>query len=141
VECALCARVKNASLGNYPFLIHEFEHSFLMLGEYQFYKGFCQLVTKSHHVEMADIASPEREKIFQELMIASKAIQNTFRPKKMNLLSLGNVSEHLHWHLYPRYQEDPAFKNPPWIQMHHFDGVRVGSAERDELIAKLKKEF
>lgn len=90
---------------------------------------------------MADIPSPEREEIFQEMMRTSKAIQKVFSPKKMNLCSLGNVAEHLHWHFFPRYADDPEFKNPPWLQMHLFDEASLGQEERDKLVEILKTAF
>lgn len=141
MSCALCERIKKTTAGEYPFLVHEFEHSYLMLGEHQFYHGYCVLVSKAHHKEMADIPSPEREKLFQEMMISSKVIQGLFQPKKMNMCSLGNVVEHLHWHFFPRYADDPLFTNPPWLQMHLFDSAKVTPEERAKLIDCLKAEF
>jgi len=138
MTCSLCERIENIKKGDYPYLIQEFENSYLMLGEHQFYNGYCVLVSKHHHVEMADISSPEREEIFQELMLSSKLIQTCFKPKKMNLCSLGNVVSHLHWHLFPRYEDDPHFKNPPWLQMHLFDSAKITSKNRDEVIKKIK---
>lgn len=138
MNCPLCERVEIIKKGKYPYLIHEFENSYLLLGEHQFYRGYCVLVSKSHHKEMADISSPEREEIFQEMMTSSKVLQNVFSPKKMNLSSLGNVVEHLHWHFFPRYKEDKDFLNPPWLQMHLFESAKVKAQERDELIKEIK---
>lgn len=141
MSCSLCERVKKIQEGEYPFLIHEFENSYLMLGEHQYYRGYCVLVTKSHHKEMSDIPSPEREKIFQDMMTSSRVIQNHFGPKKMNMCSLGNVVEHLHWHFFPRYADDPHFTNPPWLQMHLFNTAHITPDERDKLIDSMKMEF
>jgi diadenosine tetraphosphate (Ap4A) HIT family hydrolase len=138
MNCSLCERVKEASKGDYPFLVKEYDHSYLMLGEHQFYRGYCVLISKSHHREMADIPSPERESIFQEMMATSKALQQVFQPKKMNLCSLGNVAEHLHWHFFPRYGDDPDFTNPPWLQMHQFEQAKITSEARDELVALIQ---
>lgn len=141
MECLLCERVNKTSAGQYSYLIHEFKHSYLMLGEHQYYKGYCVLVAKNHHKEMADIASPEREILFEEMMKASKAIQKVFKPKKMNLCSLGNVVEHLHWHFFPRYNDDVNFTNPPWLQMKDFESARVTPEDCVEVIEMLKKEI
>lgn len=141
MNCSLCERISKASNDQYPFLIHEFKNSFLMLGEHQFYAGYCVLVTKEHHKEMADIPSPQREEVFHEMMKSSKAIQNVFSPKKMNLCSLGNVVEHLHWHFFPRYETDSNFKNPPWLQMHLFDAAKVSPEKRNELINLIQNEI
>jgi diadenosine tetraphosphate (Ap4A) HIT family hydrolase len=140
MNCPLCERLEQAKLGIYPFLIHEFPHSYFMLGEHQYYSGYCVLVSKHHHREMADIPSPEREEIFQEMMKASHLVQKVFSPKKMNLCSLGNVVEHLHWHFFPRYEDDTNFKNPPWLQMHLFEDAKPSVSERDLLIEKLRSE-
>lgn len=141
MDCALCSRVELIKRGEYPFLIHEFENSYLMLGEHQYYQGYCVLLSKSHHVEMSDIPSPIREKLFTEMMISSDLIKRVFAPKKMNLCSLGNVVEHLHWHFFPRYAEDQNFKNPPWLQMHLFDSAKTTPEMRDVLIKKLQLEI
>lgn len=141
MNCALCERVKSILAGSYPYLIHEFPHSYLLLGEHQFYRGYCVLVSKSHHREMADIPSPEREEIFQEMMTTSSVIQKVFKPKKMNLSSLGNVVEHLHWHFFPRYEDDINFKNPPWLQMDQFENAEISAEERDKIIETLQLEI
>lgn len=141
MSCPLCDRVKNTESGTYPSLIHEFKNSYLYLGEHQFYRGYCVLVTKKHYREMTDVPAPEREELFQEMMKSHEVIQKIFQPKKMNMCSLGNVVDHVHWHFFPRYADDAQFKNPPWLQMHLFDTARVTPSERDELIEKLKQEI
>jgi diadenosine tetraphosphate (Ap4A) HIT family hydrolase len=135
MSCPLCERVLKTQNNQYQYLIKEFRHSYLYLGEHQYYRGYCVLVSKEHHREMADISSPQRELIFQELMESSQIIQAVMKPKKMNLCSLGNVVDHLHWHLFPRYEDDPNFLNPPWLQMHLFETARVNQEERDRLIS------
>lgn len=141
MNCALCERTTNTKLGTYPFLIHEFKNSYLFLGEHQFYRGYCVLVTKDHFKEMTDLPDGPREEVFAEMMTASKLIEKTFSPTKMNMCSLGNVVPHVHWHFFPRYSEDPNFTNPPWLQMHLFDGARIGPHERDELIEMLRSNL
>ncbi|MFA5583379.1 MAG: HIT family protein [Bacteriovoracaceae bacterium] len=139
--CPLCERVNLTGNGQYPYLIKEFDHSYLYLGEHQFYEGYCVLVTKEHYREMSDISSPVREEIFSEMMKVSDAILKTFNPKKMNMASYGNVVEHLHWHFFPRYADDPQFTNPPWLQMHLFDSKKVSPQLRDKLISEIRKNL
>ena len=141
MSCPLCERINFTKNNAYPFVIHEFKHSYLMLGEHQFYKGYCVLVMKDHYREMTDIPSPIREEFFQEMMTSSSVIEKVFSPKKMNMCSLGNVVDHMHWHFFPRYADDPDFKNPPWLQMQNFDSAKVTPDMRSELIAKIKNAF
>lgn len=141
MSCLLCDRVELTKNDEYSYLVHEFKYSYLMLGEHQYYKGYCVLVAKEHYREMTDIPSPIREEFFQEMMKAHSAIEAVFSPKKMNMCSLGNVVDHIHWHFFPRYEDDPHFKNPPWLQMQHFDSAKVTPEVRAELIKMLKQNL
>ncbi len=139
MNCPLCRRVEHTNKQNYPYLIHEFEHSYLYLGEHQFYRGYCVLVSKKHYREMTDLPSNIQDEFFHEMMKAHAAIEKVFRPKKMNLESLGNVVDHLHWHFFPRYEDDVDFKKPPFLQMDQFDSAKVAPVERDKLIEMIQK--
>jgi diadenosine tetraphosphate (Ap4A) HIT family hydrolase len=138
MSCPLCERNQNKT---YPNLIHEFQNSYLYLGEHQYYQGYCVLVSKVHYREMTDMPEPSRSELFQEMMSAHAAIVKTFNPKKMNMCSLGNVVDHIHWHFFPRYSDDANFKNPPWLQMDKFDSAKVSPTERDEVIKKIQKNL
>lgn len=137
MNCPLCERVEKTKKSEYPFLIHEYKNSYLYLGEHQFYKGYSVLVSKYHYREMTDMPENIRNELFLEMMDAHKAIQKSFSFKKMNMCSLGNVVDHIHWHFFPRYEEDPNFKNPPWLQMHQFDSVKPNEQERNSLIKEI----
>lgn len=141
MSCALCERVGKTKLNEYPYLVHEFKNSYLYLGEHQYYKGYCVLVTKGHYREMTDVPEEIRNELFQEMMKAHAVIQKVFQPKKMNMCSLGNVVDHVHWHFFPRYADDVNFKNPPWLQMHEFDNARIAPTERAKLIELIQKQF
>lgn len=140
MNCPLCERVSKIQDNDYPFLVQEFQESYLLLGEHQFYKGYCVLVTKDHYREMTDLPKEKRQTLFDEMMLAHEAIQNVFQPKKMNLESLGNVVDHVHWHFFPRYESDPQFKNPVWLQMDHFAGAKPTQDEAREVMRMLKTE-
>lgn len=141
MSCPLCERVLLAKEGKYPYLIHEFEHSYLMLGEHQYFKGYCVLVSKGHYKEMTDMPPVIQAGMFQEMMKVSAILQQEFKPAKMNTCSLGNVVPHVHWHFFPRYSDDPQFKDPPWLRMHLFDTARISTSEARELIEILKPKF
>ena len=141
MNCPLCDRVTKTKDQNYPYLIHEFKNSYLMLGEHQFYQGYSVLVSKDHYREMTDIPEPKRSEIFQEMMLASKAIELAFSPKKMNMCSLGNVVDHVHWHFFPRYENDPQFFDPPWLRMKEFENAKVSPEDAKINIQKIKTQL
>ncbi|MES2527902.1 MAG: HIT family protein [Bdellovibrionota bacterium] len=141
MNCSLCDRVKITQDKKYPYLIHEFTHSYLMLGEHQFFRGYCVLVSKNHFKEMTDMPEKIQLEMFQEMMKVSSVLQKHFQPAKMNMCSLGNVVPHVHWHFFPRYSDDPQFKDPPWLRMEQFESARVTPSAARELIETLKRFF
>jgi diadenosine tetraphosphate (Ap4A) HIT family hydrolase len=42
------------------------------------------------------------------------ALRELLQPQKINLASLGNLTPHLHWHVIPRFVDDPHFPLPIW---------------------------
>lgn len=55
-----------------------------------------------------------RKKYLFEMTIVSEAVQNAFKAVKMNSESLGNSCSHVHWHIIPRYNNDPLPEKAIW---------------------------
>jgi len=134
MSCSLCERVHKIKRKEYPYLIQEFEHSYWILGEHQYFEGYSLILAKVHYREMHDMPASVATAIYQDLTLASRVIQEIFQPKKMNLCSLGNVVDHVHWHLFPRYEADPHFFKPPWLQMDHFSDKNINPIEAEKII-------
>ena len=49
-----------------------------------------------------------------DLRHAATAIHSALNPDHMNYECLGNSSPHLHWHVVPRYIDDPRWGQPIW---------------------------
>lgn len=141
MTCPLCERNLACANKTYPYLIHEFKHSYFVLGEHQFYKGYCLLISKEHHKEMTDLSAPTQIEFFQEMMQVSRIIQEQFAPDKLNTCSLGNIVPHIHWHFFPRYHSDSLFKNPPWLQMHLFDSAKISPEQAAHEIKIIKEKM
>lgn len=119
-DCPLCQKVLLCQQKKFPLLIHEFNHSYLILGDHQFYKGYSQIIFKEHQRELHDLPTSIRKELFEELMQAGRAVANAFNPLKMNYASYGNIVEHIHWHIFPRYEDDPRKKDDPFSNSHEF---------------------
>ncbi len=78
------------------------------------YPGFCRVVLERHVKEMTDLAPAERTRLMNAVFATEAALRELLRPDKVNLASLGNVTQHLHWHVIPRYEDDAHFPNPIW---------------------------
>jgi diadenosine tetraphosphate (Ap4A) HIT family hydrolase len=78
--------------------------------------GFCRVIWDKHTREMTDLAEIERQHMLRVVCAVEKVLRDLLIPDKINLASLGNVTTYVHWHVIPRYQDDPHFPNPVWGQ-------------------------
>lgn len=78
------------------------------------YPGFCRVIVNAHVKEMTDLPPAERSRLMQTVCKVEDVLRTVMRPDKINLASLGNVVPHLHWHVIPRFADDPHFPNPVW---------------------------
>ena len=75
--------------------------------------GYCVVVWRHGHVaEPGDLAPVQASRYWAEVLEAGRAVQARFTPVKLNYLTLGNTVPHLHTHVLPRYQDDPAPGGP-----------------------------
>lgn len=78
------------------------------------YPGFCRVIWNDHVREMTDLDSADRTYFMQIIFAVEQALREVLRPEKINLASLGNQVAHLHWHVIPRFRDDPHFPQPVW---------------------------
>jgi diadenosine tetraphosphate (Ap4A) HIT family hydrolase len=78
------------------------------------YPGYCRVVWQRHVAEMSDLDPGERSQLMRVVFEVEAALRDWLRPDKVNLASLGNLVPHLHWHVIPRFRDDPHFPNPIW---------------------------
>lgn len=78
------------------------------------YPGFLRVILVAHIKEMSDLVPADRERLLQAVLASEAALREVVAPDKINLASLGNLVPHLHWHVIPRFADDPHFPNPVW---------------------------
>lgn len=78
------------------------------------YPGFCRVIWNTHVREMSDLAAADREHCMNVVFAVERALRQTLAPAKINLASLGNMVAHVHWHVIPRFGDDPHFPQPIW---------------------------
>lgn len=76
--------------------------------------GFCRVILNRHVAEMTDLLPAERSRLMMTVMKVEQVLRDLLQPDKINLAALGNVVPHLHWHVIPRFVDDPHFPNPIW---------------------------
>ena len=78
------------------------------------YPGFCRVIWNAHVKEMTDLGEGERARLLRVVFEVEAVLREQLRPEKINLASLGNLTPHLHWHVIPRFRDDPHFPDPVW---------------------------
>lgn len=78
------------------------------------YPGFCRVILNTHVAEMTDLDEGRAARLIAATLGVERALRAVMRPDKVNLASLGNQVAHLHWHVIPRYLDDPHFPSPVW---------------------------
>ncbi|MFP5382156.1 MAG: HIT family protein [Gammaproteobacteria bacterium] len=86
----------------------------LVLADEPDHPGFLRVIANAHVKEMTDLAPAERDALMRVVWAAEAALREVMAPDKVNLASLGNVVPHLHWHVIPRFVDDPHFPNAVW---------------------------
>jgi diadenosine tetraphosphate (Ap4A) HIT family hydrolase len=65
-------------------------------------------------IEIVDLDPDQQATLIREIDRASRALQTTMKPHKLNVAALGNVVPQLHVHIIARYLEDIAWPRPVW---------------------------
>jgi diadenosine tetraphosphate (Ap4A) HIT family hydrolase len=76
--------------------------------------GFVRVIVNGHAKEVTDLDRRAREELWHTVLAVEEVQREIFRPLKMNLASLGNAVPHVHWHLVPRFADDPFYPQPIW---------------------------
>jgi diadenosine tetraphosphate (Ap4A) HIT family hydrolase len=108
-----------------------------VLGSDQFYPGYTLVIARRHATELYHLPDDESTAYFQDMLRVARAIDRAFSPRKMNYELLGNTVAHLHWHLFPRYADDPTPNRPTWEHVH--PPKTLDDAESARTIAAIRR--
>ena len=78
------------------------------------YPGFCRVIWQAHVKEMTDLSDDDRDHLMEVVFAVEAVLREQLDPLKINVASLGNAVPHLHWHVIPRFADDPHFPQPIW---------------------------
>ncbi len=147
-DCVFCRRLTELEVRPSDDLVWRFPHSVALLGPWQYYHGYCLLVSRRHASELSQLAPAKRGAFLEEMSLLAQAIEQCFAPRKLNYELLGNQVPHLHWHLFPRYEHDPDKLKPVWLALERADQdeserrrLQTGSLPKSETLALLQRQL
>jgi len=112
--CALCPPRNPAAEDRYE--IASLSISTLYLYGDQRFRGYSVLASDARHaVAFTELSKSEYTRYMDDLRTSVQAITLALEPDHMNVEQMGNALPHLHWHIVPRYKDDPWWGNPIWI--------------------------
>lgn len=82
------------------------------------YPGYVRVICNRHAAELTDLSEPEQADMMRLLIQIERLMRKMLSPDKINLASLGNQVPHLHWHVIPRWTNDPCFPGSIWSPSH-----------------------
>ena len=136
--CALITRIRSETLDDF---VAELPSSYLILGDAQFYRGYCVMLAKRHATELFLMPTDEARALLDDMRLAAEGIAAATRPWKINYECLGNQEAHVHWHLFPRYESDELRSSPVWVRAESERKVSLPGPERAALLAALREQI
>jgi diadenosine tetraphosphate (Ap4A) HIT family hydrolase len=92
--------------------------------------GFVRVILQHHCAEMTDLDDEARRAMMRAVWGVERAIREILAPDKINLASLGNQVPHLHWHVIPRWRDDPWFPAAIWAPRRVLDEAAQSALAR-----------
>lgn len=143
-SCTICQEISDIKNNKDPYFITELTTGFVTLGNYQFYQGYTIFLCKIHSFELHELQPDFKKQFLADMSLVAESVYNAFKPRKLNYELLGNTQAHLHWHIFPRYANDPLPNRPIWC-MHQditcSDAVKPSSQKITQLKSKFLKAF
>jgi diadenosine tetraphosphate (Ap4A) HIT family hydrolase len=112
------ASVTSPASGETLRKVQDLPASIAVLGADQFYRGYTVVIARSHATELFQLSDAEGAQYYRDMLRVARAIAHAFGPRKLNYELLGNTVAHLHWHVFPRYADDPNPARPVWEHVH-----------------------
>jgi len=113
-DCLICDRIALIRTNANKYFVAETETGFVVLGDHQLFRGYSLFLCKEHKQELHQLDPDFRKNFLWEMSEVAGAVFNAFKPRKMNYELLGNTDHHMHWHLFPRHEDDPLPNRTVW---------------------------
>jgi diadenosine tetraphosphate (Ap4A) HIT family hydrolase len=139
VSCIGCDRIAAIKAGRNADFVAELSESYVTLADEQAYRGYCILYLKDHQEDLAALSFERQGRLWDDVARVAAALRGELAPARVNYACLGNMLRHVHWHVTPRYADDPEPQHPIWVRPLAERRLALPAAERQELAKRIKK--
>lgn len=142
--CIVCERINLIKKNRNPYFVRQLKTGYVVIGDYQRIKGYTLFLCKECQPELHLLEPSFRDEFLHEMSIVAEAVYHAFRPDKLNYELLGvGTGVHMHWHIFPRRENDTPKPGPVWqlgAELHD-DKYRPDETELEDLKRKLNAEL
>jgi len=136
MSCVFCD--KGLLKDNFQHRIVKQRYSTAILHINQFYYGRALVIFNQHEEDLSNLKEFERKDFWEEAIEVGLTVQKATEADRINYALLGNREYHLHWHVIPRYINEPNFTTTPW----HNEGEKtLSEPEMQNLIRTIRNNL
>lgn len=106
-DCLYCQN--NETLHDLMIEIAHLNVSRLFLFKEQTYRGRCLVAYKDHVNDLNELSAGDRNAFMEDVVRATRAMEKSFHPEKINYGAYSDKLSHLHFHLVPKYVDGPDY--------------------------------
>src|SRR5213593_3089595 len=114
-DCWICQSLSRDT----HLVYYETKTSLAKLNPDQLFRGYTFLTLKQHREQLHLLADRQRKQFLDDMLTVATDLAKALNPDRLNYELLGNAQAHLHWHLVPRYTNDPMWGRPIWAGTRH----------------------
>jgi diadenosine tetraphosphate (Ap4A) HIT family hydrolase len=139
MPCPACDRLDRSRAGRDPDFVAALSESRVFLADEQVYRGYCLLLMDGHADHLDEVPIERQVRLWEDVARLATALRKELAPVRLNYACLGNFLTHVHWHVIPRYADDPEPLHPIWVRPLAERRMSLGGPERDALIGRLRR--
>ncbi|NLP33331.1 MAG: HIT family protein [Oligella ureolytica] len=79
-----------------------------------YYPAFTRVIYQSHIKEMSELSPIQRHELMDFVYLVEEVQHEVLEPAKINLAQFGTMVPHMHWHIIPRFKDDPHYPDAIW---------------------------
>ena len=139
MPCPACDRLDRARAGRDPDFVAALPASSVFLADEQVYRGYCLLLFHEHAERLDELPIERQVQLWEDVARMASALRKELAPARVNYACLGNFLTHIHWHVIPRYDDDPEPLHPIWVRPLAERRLTLPGPEREALIGRLRR--
>jgi diadenosine tetraphosphate (Ap4A) HIT family hydrolase len=138
MPCPFCELIPELRAGKQECLA-ELDESFVILAYDQFYPGYSILVLKDHEEQLVELSAERQARLWRDVARVAGALKRVLNPARINYECLGNMVNHIHWHVVPRYADDQRRHEPIWLRPEAERRGTMTAEQRADVVGRLRR--